>query len=165
LIARRTVHHCTPLQLGHEHVQGAHIGRFGIERPERTATIAEQRAAERGGVSAKEAKALGTELWNAADSGKALNAALEAHGWQLARGDKTRADGGAYFMAIDPQGEAHDELRRMMPVKAAAFLRAHGRRRPGEPAEHGLCATFSHGLSTTEFVSWSISSRSTSQLT
>jgi hypothetical protein len=52
------------------------------------------------------------------DSGKALNAALEAHGWQLARGDKTRADGRAYFMAIDPQGEAH-ELRRMMPVKAA----------------------------------------------
>ncbi|HEY2185443.1 MAG TPA: hypothetical protein VGH39_10660 [Xanthobacteraceae bacterium] len=47
-----------------------------------------------------------------------MNAALEAHGWQLARGDKTRADGGAYFMAIDPNGEAH-ELRRMMPVKAA----------------------------------------------
>jgi hypothetical protein len=107
-------------QLGHEHVQGAHIDRFGIERPERTPSIAEQRAAERGGVSAKEAKALGAELWNAADSGKALNATLEAHGWQLARGDKTRADGGAYFMAIDPQGEAH-ELRRMMPVKAAAL--------------------------------------------
>jgi hypothetical protein len=105
-------------QLGHEHVQGAHIDRFGIDRPERTPTVAEQRAAERGGVSAKEAKALGAELWNAADSGKALNAALEAHGWQLARGDKTRADGSAYFMAIDPQGEAH-ELRRMMPVKAA----------------------------------------------
>jgi hypothetical protein len=105
-------------QLGHEHVQGVHVERFGIDRPERTATIAEQRAAERGGVSAKETKALGAELWNTADSGKALNAALEAHGWQLARGDKTRADGGAYFMAIDPQGEAH-ELRRMMPVKAA----------------------------------------------
>jgi hypothetical protein len=39
---------------------------------------------------------------------------------QLARGDKTRADGGAYFMTIDPQGEVH-ELRRMMPVKAAAL--------------------------------------------
>jgi hypothetical protein len=105
-------------ELGHEHVQGAHIGRFGVERPERTATLAEQRAAERGGVSAKEAKALGAELWNATDSGKALNAALEDHGWMLARGDKVRADGGAYFMAIDPQGEAH-ELRRMVPVKAA----------------------------------------------
>jgi hypothetical protein len=105
-------------ELGHEHVQGAHIGRFGVERPERTPTLAEQRAAERGGVSAQEAKTLGAELWNATDSGKALNAALEDHGWMLARGDKMRSDGSAYFMAIDPQGEAH-ELRRMVPVKAA----------------------------------------------
>jgi hypothetical protein len=105
-------------QLGHEQVQGAHVERFGVERPDRTPTHAEHQQEGRGGVSAKEAKALGAELWNTTDSGKAISAALEDHGWMLARGDKMRADGSAYFMAIDPQGEAH-ELRRMVPVKAA----------------------------------------------
>jgi MobA/VirD2-like, nuclease domain len=104
-------------ELGHERVQGVHVERFGIARPERTPTHAQMQRANRGGVSAKEAKALGAELWAATDSGKAISAALESHGWQLARGDKERANGGAYFMAVDPAGEAH-ELRRMMPVKA-----------------------------------------------
>jgi hypothetical protein len=106
--------------LGHERVQGAHIERFGIERPERTLSAAEIRQAERGAVSAKEAKALGAEIWASTDSGKAISAALAEHGWNLTRGDKERKDGGAYFMAIDPQGHAH-ELRRMVPVKAAAL--------------------------------------------
>lgn len=104
--------------LGHERVQGAHIERFGIERPERTPNAAEIRQAERGAVPAKEAKTLGAEIWATTDSGKAIEAALEEHGWQLARGDKQRKDGGAYFMAVDPHGHAH-ELRRMVPVKAA----------------------------------------------
>jgi Relaxase/Mobilisation nuclease domain len=106
--------------LGHERVQGAHIERFGIERPERTPSAAEVRQAERGAVPAKEAKALGAEIWQSTDCGKAIDAALAEHGWQLARGDKERKDGGAYFMAIDPHGHAH-ELRRMVPVKAAAL--------------------------------------------
>jgi MobA/VirD2-like, nuclease domain len=106
--------------LGHERVQGAHAERFGTERPERTPTAAEMRQAERGAVPAKEAKALGAEIWQSTDSGKAISAALESHGWQLARGDKERKDGGAYFMAVDPHGHAH-ELRRMVPVKAAAL--------------------------------------------
>ena len=105
-------------EFGHERVQGAHVERFGIERPERTPPHEQMQRASRGGVGAKEAKALGAELWAATDSGKAIKAALESHGWRLARGDKERADGGAYFMAIDPQSEAH-ELRRMMPVKVA----------------------------------------------
>jgi hypothetical protein len=104
--------------LGHERVQGAHAERFGSERPERTPTAAEMRQAERGAVPAKEAKALGADIWQSADSGKAISAALESHGWRLARGDKERKDGGAYFMAVDPHGHAH-ELRRMVPVKAA----------------------------------------------
>jgi hypothetical protein len=104
--------------LGHEMVQGAHVDRNGVKRPDRTPTHAQHQQAERGAVSAREAKALGAELWKATDSGKALNAGLEAQGWMLARGDKARADGGVYFMAIDPQGGTH-ELRRMVPVKAA----------------------------------------------
>jgi MobA/VirD2-like, nuclease domain len=103
--------------LGHEHVQGAHVGRNGGERPERTEPHWQRLQEKRGAVKAKDAKTLGAELWNVADSGKALKAGLEAHGWQLARGDKTRADGGAYFMAMDPAGGTH-ELRRMVPVKA-----------------------------------------------
>jgi hypothetical protein len=106
--------------LGHNRIQGAHAERFGIERPERAPTRAEQQQAKSGAVPAKEAKALGAEIWAATDSGKAINAALDAHGWQLARGDKERKDGGAYFMAIDPSGHAH-ELRRMVPVKAASL--------------------------------------------
>jgi hypothetical protein len=37
-------------------------------------------------------------MWRAADSGQAMNAALEQEGWTLARGDKTRADGKPYLM-------------------------------------------------------------------
>jgi hypothetical protein len=104
-------------EFGHPRVQGAHAERFGIERPDRTPTHAQHQQAERGAVSAKEAKALGAEIWQSADSGKAIVAALEAKGWLLAKGDKPRADGGVYFMGIDPSGAAH-ELRRMVPVKA-----------------------------------------------
>jgi hypothetical protein len=104
-------------EFGHPRVQGAHAERFGIERPERTPTHAEMQQAERGAVSAKAAKALGAEIWQSADSGKAISAALEAKGWLLAKGDKARADGGVYFMGIDPSGAAH-ELRRMVPAKA-----------------------------------------------
>jgi hypothetical protein len=111
--------------LGHERVQGAHAERFGSERPERTPSAAEMRQAERGAVPAKEAKALGADIWQSTDSGKAISAALESHGWQLARGDKERKDGGAYFMAVDPHGHAH-ELRRMVPVKAAALYERMG---------------------------------------
>ena len=101
-------------------MQGAHVERDGVERPARTPTHAEMQQADRGAVPAKEAKALGAEIWKGADSGKAISAALEARGWMLARGDKERKDGGVYFTAIDPSGAAH-ELRRMMPVKAAAL--------------------------------------------
>jgi hypothetical protein len=105
-------------EFGHPRVQGAHVEREGVARPARTPTHAEMQQADRGAVSAREAKARGAAIWNYADSGKAISAALEAHGWMLAKGDKERKDGGVYFMAVDPSGAAH-ELRRMVPVKAA----------------------------------------------
>ena len=105
-------------EFGHPRVQGAHVEREGVARPARTPTRADMQQADRGAVSAKEAKALGAEIWKSADSAKAISAALEAQGWMLAKGDKERKDGGVYFMAVDPSGAAH-ELRRMVPVKAA----------------------------------------------
>jgi hypothetical protein len=108
--------------LGHARVQGAHAERFGNERPERAPTQQDYQQAKWTRIDPKEAKALGAQLWRASDSGKALAAGLEAHGWILARGDKQRADGGAYFMAIDPRGGTH-ELRRMVPVRAAELYK------------------------------------------
>ena len=100
-------------------MQGAHAERFGIERPERTPTQAEMREAQRGGLDSKEAKAIITGLWRTTDNGAALYAALQEHGWELARGDKTRTDGKPYLMLIDPQGGTHELRRRVEGVKAA----------------------------------------------
>jgi hypothetical protein len=106
--------------------------RFGLEpgksillpgredgRPGRGPKKWEQANAERHNISPSEAKAFITDLWRTTDTGKALKAALEAHGWMLARGDKTTSQGRAYLMAIDPDGGMHQLARRVDRVKAA----------------------------------------------
>lgn len=101
-------------EFGHQHVQGAHVGREeGQERPNRTPGHDEMQQAERTGVSPQDAKRRITELWNRADSGKAFAAALETHGWLLAKGD--RRD----FVLVDSAGETHSLARRIEGVNAA----------------------------------------------
>ena len=99
-------------EFGHKRVQGAHIGRDGQERPERTPSHAEMQQADRTGLTPKEAKAQITGLWQQTDSGKAFAAALEQEGWLLARGDKRD------FVVVDPHGEAHSLARRIEGAKA-----------------------------------------------
>jgi hypothetical protein len=88
-------------------------------RPDRNPKKWERASAERGSFDPKTAKAFITRLWQTTDTGKALKAALESHGWMLARGDKTTSKGRAYVMAIDPQGGMHELARRVDGVKAA----------------------------------------------
>jgi hypothetical protein len=90
------------------------------DRPDRGPRKWEKASAERGGFDPKTAKAFITRLWQTTDTGKALKAALESHGWMLARGDKATSKGRAYVMAIDPQGGMHELARRVDGVKAAA---------------------------------------------
>src|SRR5208282_2718706 len=105
---------------GHEKVQGAHVDRNGEPRPDRTPSHAEMQQAKRGAVSRDEAKTLITGLWRTTDSSTAMQAALDAHGWMLAHGDKTNAKGRAYLMVIDPQGIGVFQLARCVDrVKAA----------------------------------------------
>jgi hypothetical protein len=99
-------------QFGHERVQGAHVERDGKNRPERTPSYAEMQQAKRTGMTPQEATEFVTGLWQTTDSGKAFNAALEANGWMLARGDKRD------FVLLDPHGETHSLARRVEGAKA-----------------------------------------------
>jgi hypothetical protein len=94
-------------EFGHERVQGAHVERDGVERPERTPNRKEMAQIERGGMSPQDARTHISGLWQAADNGKSFVAALEESGWVLARGD--RRD----FVVIDPNGGVHSLPRRI----------------------------------------------------
>lgn len=100
-------------EFGHERVQGAHIEREGVPRPERTPTHAEMMQAERTGLTPQEAKAAITALWQRTDDGKSFAAALNEEGWILAAGD--RRD----FVVVDRHGEPHSLARRVEGAKAA----------------------------------------------
>lgn len=100
-------------EFGHARVQGAHIEREGVVRPERTPTHAEMQQAERTGLTPQEAKAEITALWQRTDDGKSFAAALDENGWMLARGD--RRD----FVVVDRHGEPHSLARRVEGAKAA----------------------------------------------
>lgn len=99
-------------EFGHARVQGAHVGREGVERPERTPSHAEMQQAERTELTPQQAKEQITAIWQRTDSGKAFAAALEQEGWTLAHGDKRD------FVLIDPTGETHSLARRIEGAKA-----------------------------------------------
>ncbi len=100
------------LEFSHQRVQGAHVGRDGIDRPTRTPDPYEMMQAARSSLSPAEATAELTGLWRSTDSGQAFVAAIEDAGWMLARGDKRD------FVVIDPHGETHSLARRIDGVKA-----------------------------------------------
>jgi hypothetical protein len=99
-------------EFGHQRVQGVHVERDGpdgerITRPDRTPSHAEMQQAQRAGIDPRAMKAEISEIWRSTDSGKAFAAALEQHGYVLARGD--RRD----FVILDPAGEVHSLARRV----------------------------------------------------
>jgi len=100
-------------RFGHDHVQGAHHERDGVERPDRTPSRAELRQEERTGIKGKDVKAEVTEIFRASDNAGAFEAALADHGYMLARGD--RRD----FVIVDRAGGIHSLARRIDGMKAA----------------------------------------------
>jgi hypothetical protein len=100
-------------EFGHKPVQGAHVEREGKPRPARTPTHAEMMQAARSGIPPEETKRRLVALWNASDSGQAFAAALEAHGYVLACGDRRG------FVALDPAGEAHSINKKITGLVAA----------------------------------------------
>lgn len=100
-------------RFGHERVQGAHHERDGVDRPDRTPSRAELRQEERTGIKGKMVKEDITAAFQACDSPEAFRAALEEHGYTLAKGD--RRD----FVVIDWRGGIHSMARRIEGMKAA----------------------------------------------
>jgi Relaxase/Mobilisation nuclease domain len=100
-------------EFGHERVQGAHIGRDGKERPDRTPSHAEMLQADRTGLSPQEVKAQITDLWRRTGTGQEFAVALWDAGFVLARGD--RRD----YVVIDQQGGTHSLARRVEGARAS----------------------------------------------
>lgn len=110
-------HEATARQLerefGYEVVPGAHVGRRGRERPERTPGHGEMQQAARTGLNPSDARAQITALWRSTTTGQAFAAALKDAGWCLARGD--RRD----LVLIDGTGNVHGLARRIEGASAA----------------------------------------------
>ncbi len=104
----------------HERVQGAHAEREGVERPERTPSMADIQQQQRSGVSLADVRADVTEAFQVSANGPELADQLAERGYVLARGD--RRD----FVVLDETGEVHSLARRIEGLKAAelrAFMR------------------------------------------
>ena len=99
-------------EFGLERVQGAHVEREGVDRPERAPEAYELAQAARSGLTPAQAKAELSEFWRSTDTGRAFVAAIEDAGWRLARGDKRD------LVVIDSHGETHSLARRIEGVKA-----------------------------------------------
>ncbi|MGD0867789.1 MAG: relaxase/mobilization nuclease domain-containing protein [Rhizomicrobium sp.] len=100
-------------RFGHPHVQGAHAERENVERPDRSLTRAELRQEGVTGIKGKDVRQEITELFRSSDGAEAFKAALEDHGYVLAKGD--RRD----FVIIDRAGGDHSLARRISGIKAA----------------------------------------------
>lgn len=104
------------MEFGHEPVPGKHAKRDREKQPEfprAEANHAEWQQGERTGLRPADMKEQITALKQASDSAQAFKAALEEHGYMLARGD--RRD----FVVIDPAGQVHSLGRQIEGMKAA----------------------------------------------
>lgn len=102
------------MEFGHEHVPGKHAKRDREKQPEIPKAAfnqAEWQQAERAAIDPRERKEAITKLYEQSDSGLALKAALEEHGYILAQGD--RRD----FVIVDQDGQIHS-LGRQIGIKA-----------------------------------------------
>lgn len=99
-------------EFGLEPVQGVHDRGQGIERPDRRPDNWETFRGASSGIDPDTVKAELSDLWRRADSGQAFAAALEEHGYLLAKGDKRD------FVVIDQAGDSHSLARRIEGAKA-----------------------------------------------
>lgn len=111
------------MEFGHEQVPGKHAKRDREKQPEfprAEANHAEWQQGERTGLRPGAMKEEITALKQASDNAQAFKAALEEHGYVLAKGD--RRD----FVIIDPAGQVHSLGRQIDGMKAAelrAFMK------------------------------------------
>jgi hypothetical protein len=97
---------------GHEEVRSVLVKDRESLRPERRPKDYEGFRAADSKIDPKDVTRDVTALWRTADSGSAFVAALQEHGYILARGD--RRD----FCIIDPHGDDHSLARRVSGAKA-----------------------------------------------
>ena len=106
------------LEIKFDLVRGKSVLEPGQEEPRARGPKAwENFRGGKSGIDPKDVKAELTELWRASDTGQAFKAAIEARGYQLARGD--RRD----FVVLDHAGDDHSLARRLDGVKTAEMLK------------------------------------------
>jgi hypothetical protein len=109
-------------EFGHEHVPGKHAKRDRVKQPEfpkQEINHAEWQQAERAEIDPHAFKDAITSLYTHSDNGQAFQAALEGHGFVLARGDRrdfviVDADGQIYSLPRQIKGVAAKDLRAFM---------------------------------------------------
>jgi hypothetical protein len=109
-------------EFGHEHVPGKHAKRDRDKQPEfpkAEISHAEWQQAERAGTDPHAFKDAITALFTHSDNGQAFQAALEAHGFVLAKGDRrdfviVDADSQIYSLTRQIKGVAAKDLRAFM---------------------------------------------------
>jgi hypothetical protein len=98
-------------EFGHARIQGAHIGRDGEPRPQRTPPDWMMQQAAKSGVRPADVKAAVQQLWKEADSAKSFAASLAWEGYTLAVG---RRD----LVVLDHAGDVHT-LARCLDTKVS----------------------------------------------
>lgn len=109
-------------EFGHDHVPGKHAKRDREKQPEfpkEEINHAEWQQAERAGADPHAFKGAITAIYKSCDNGQAFQAALEQHGFVLAKGDRrdyvlVDADGQIYSLARQIKGVATKDLRAFM---------------------------------------------------
>lgn len=109
-------------EFGHEHVPGKHAKRDREKQPDmprEKINHAEWQQAERAGADPHAFKDAITAIYKSCDNGQAFQAALEQHGFVLAKGDRrdyvlVDADGQIYSLARQINGVTAKDLRAFM---------------------------------------------------
>jgi len=109
-------------EFGHEHVPGKHAKRDREKQPDmprEKINHAEWQQAERAGADPHAFKDAITAIYKSCDNGQAFQAALEQHGFVLAKGDRrdyvlVDADAQIYSLARQINGVATKDLRAFM---------------------------------------------------
>ena len=98
-------------EFGHARIQGAHVDRDGVDRPQRTPPDWAMQQAVKSGIQPREVADTVKQLWKEADGPRSFAAALQLEGLTLAIG---RRD----LVVLDAAGDVHT-LARCLNLKVA----------------------------------------------
>jgi hypothetical protein len=102
-------------EFGLQKVVGPYDREPGTPRPERAPKRWEMYRAMQSGIDIADITAEITELHQQSENAREFRAAIESHGYILARGDK-KTGGELTLMIIDPAGDEHSLVRRLKGV-------------------------------------------------